>query len=154
MYAFHIFSKNRPSGPILSVSQNVRKFVCLFVCPSHFVTPFNGLFAPIFRSSISNFFGFLESLGKTVVSDLKTLAHKGCKIARAKKKNYGFFSFIHSILTSFCPHFPKSNFQAFKIFGILGGEKWKEVVSDLRTFAHKGCKTAAQRNCEKIPRGR
>ena len=42
--------------------------ICLFVCPSHFVTPFNGLFAPISRSSISNFFRFWEYLGKTVVS--------------------------------------------------------------------------------------
>ena len=29
-----IFSKHRPSEPILSISQNVRMFVCVFVCLS------------------------------------------------------------------------------------------------------------------------
>ena len=27
--------------------------------------------------------------------------------------------------------------------GILGEKKWREVISDLKTFAHTGCKIAA-----------
>ena len=30
-----------------------------------------------------------------VVSDLRTVAHKGCKIAATKKKNLHNFSFVH-----------------------------------------------------------
>ena len=44
-----------------------------------------------------------------------------------------------------CPHFPKFNVQAFKIFGILWETKWKKMVSDVITFAHKGCKIAASK---------
>ena len=31
----------------------------------------------------------------------------------------------------------------FWIFEILGGKEWKEVVSDLKTFSHKGCEIGA-----------
>ena len=55
------FSKNLPSGPILSI---VEMSVCLFVCPSQFLTPFNILFAPTSRSLMSKRFRFLESLGE------------------------------------------------------------------------------------------
>ena len=34
-YRYHVnFSKHRPSGPMLSISRNVRPFVCLSVCLS------------------------------------------------------------------------------------------------------------------------
>ena len=33
--------------------------------------------------------------------------------------------------------------KLFLIFGILGDKCWKEVVSDLKTFAYKGCKIDA-----------
>ena len=56
------FSKNRPSG---SKCPYVCLSVCLFVCPSHFLTPFNGLFAPTSRSPMSKNFGYSESLGKS-----------------------------------------------------------------------------------------
>ena len=45
-------------------------------------------------------------------------------------------------LTVFSPHFLKSNVQTFWIFGILGEKCWKEMVSDWKIFAHKGCKIA------------
>ena len=38
--------------------------VCLRVCPSHFLTPFNGLFAPTSRSPMSKLVRYSESLGK------------------------------------------------------------------------------------------
>ena len=56
------FSQNRPSGPIISLSQNVRMCVCLFVfCPSHFLTLFNGIFAPTSGIPMPKLFRFLES---------------------------------------------------------------------------------------------
>ena len=45
----------------------------------------------------------------------------------------------------FCPHFPKLDVQKFLRFGILWEKYWKEMVSDLKTFANKGCKIAAQK---------
>ena len=59
------FSKHRPSGPMLSISQNVRLCVCLFVCLFTFEVPFNGLFAPTSRSRMSNIFRDSESLGNS-----------------------------------------------------------------------------------------
>ena len=56
------FSKNRP---ILSIHQNVRMFVCLSVCLSHFLTPLNNLFAPTSQSLMSKLFKYKESLGKS-----------------------------------------------------------------------------------------
>ena len=40
------FSKHRPAGPMLSISQNVQMFVCLSVCVFTFEVPFKRLFAP------------------------------------------------------------------------------------------------------------
>ena len=54
------FSKHRPSGPMLSISRNVRLSVC-----SLFEVPFKHLFAPTSRSWLSKFFRDLESLGKS-----------------------------------------------------------------------------------------
>ena len=63
------FSKHRPSGPMLSISQNVRlcvcPSVCLLVCLFTFEVPLNGLFAPTSQSRMSNIFRDLESLGKS-----------------------------------------------------------------------------------------
>ena len=39
-------------------------FVCVFISLSHFLIPFNGLFAPISRSPMSRLFRYSESLGK------------------------------------------------------------------------------------------
>ena len=52
------FSKNRASKPILSISRNVRMCVCWFVCPSHFLTPFNGLLPPLPDVQCLNFLDF------------------------------------------------------------------------------------------------
>ena len=67
--SYRIFSKHRPSGPMLSISRNVHIFVCLSVCLSvcvfTFEVPFNGIFAPIAWSRMSNIFRDSESLGKS-----------------------------------------------------------------------------------------
>ena len=63
------FSKHRPSGPMLSISRNVRPcvrlFVCLSVCLFTFEVPFKRLFAPTSRSRMSKTFRDSESLGKS-----------------------------------------------------------------------------------------
>ena len=63
------FSKHRPSGPMLSISQNVRLSVCLYVCLFvrlfTFEVPFKRLFAPTSRGRMSNIFRDSESLGKS-----------------------------------------------------------------------------------------
>ena len=64
-YHHYLYSKHRPSGPMLSISRNVHIFVCLFVCLFTFEVPFNGLFAPTSRSRMSNIFRDSESLGKS-----------------------------------------------------------------------------------------
>ena len=56
----NLFSKHRPSGPMLSISWNVRLSFRLSV---HFEVPFTGLFAPTSRSQMSNIFRDSESLG-------------------------------------------------------------------------------------------
>ena len=60
-----VFSKHRPSGPMLSISRNVRLSVCVFVRLFTFEVPFNGLFAPTPRSWMSNIFRDLKFLGKS-----------------------------------------------------------------------------------------
>ena len=60
-----LFSTHRPSGPMLSISQNVHICVCLSVCLFTFEVPFNGLFAPTSQSRMSNIFRDSESLGKS-----------------------------------------------------------------------------------------
>ena len=59
------FSKDRPSGPMLSTSQNVRVCVRVCVCLFTFEVPFNGLFAPTSQSWKSNIFRDSECLGKS-----------------------------------------------------------------------------------------
>ena len=57
-----------------------------------------------------------EKSWKEGVSDLKTSTNKGCEITAQKKVCfrvifYELFSFVHSVLKYFCPHFPKYNVQ-------------------------------------------
>ena len=59
------FSKHQPSGPMLSISRNVRLSIRLCVCVFTFNVPFNGLFAPSSWSRMSNIFRDSESLGKS-----------------------------------------------------------------------------------------
>ena len=112
------FSKHRPSGPMLSISRNVRPSVRVCVCPSvcvfTFEVPFNGLFAPSSRSQMSNIFRDSESLGKSNVkkwSQIWTFLFKNCLKSPRKKKFFSslflvFFGF-RSFLTVFFLPLPK-----------------------------------------------
>ena len=68
-YPYVGFLKHRPSGLVLSISQNVRLSVYLsvrlFVRVLTFEVPFKGLFAPPSRSRMSNISRGSESLGKS-----------------------------------------------------------------------------------------
>ena len=50
-----LFSKHRPSGPMLSINRLVRPCVCLFVC-SLIEVPFKRLFAPLPKIGCPKFF--------------------------------------------------------------------------------------------------
>ena len=54
---------------------------------------------------------------------------------------YRCFSYRLTVILPPLPKVQCPNF--FFIFGILGENNWKEVVSYLKTFAHEGCKIAA-----------
>ena len=84
------FSLNRPSGPIQSISRDVRLSACLSVCMSPLVRYRLNVFLPPFTKVLGKIvFGFLDSLGKSyateVVSDFAILAQKWSKIAARKK---------------------------------------------------------------------
>ena len=70
---------------MFSISQNVGMCVCL----SHFLSPFNGLFAPTSRCPMSTLFIFVESSGKSNVKKWsqiwKLLLIKGVKSPQQKK---------------------------------------------------------------------
>ena len=53
---FVIQCKRFSSGPMLSISRNVRLSVCLSVCLFTFEVPFKRLFAPTSQSRMSNIF--------------------------------------------------------------------------------------------------
>ena len=83
-----LFSKHRPSGPMLSISWNVRLFVCVCVCLFTFEVPFKPLFAPTSRSRMSNIFRDSESLQKSngKWSQIWTFLFESClKLPRKKK---------------------------------------------------------------------
>ena len=80
-----------------------------------------------------------------MVSDLKTFAHKGCKIATTEKvffRYYLIFFLLHSYV--FWPPLPEVQCPKFFNFQNPLGKVIKEVVSDWNFFAHKWCKITAQ----------
>ena len=85
------FSKHRPSGPMLSISRNVRLCVrlsvCLSVCPFTFEVLFNGLFAPTSQSQI--FLEIQDPWGKVERSGL-TFEHFWLEVV----KNCAQFFFL------------------------------------------------------------
>ena len=90
---FSGFSKHRPSGPMLSISRNVRPSVCLFT----FEVPFTGLFAPTSRSRMSNILRDSESLGKSngkKWSQIWTFLFENC-LKSPRKKSF-FLHFFRS----------------------------------------------------------
>ena len=98
--------------------------VCVFVCPSHFLTPFNGIFAPTSRIPMSKLFRFLGSLGKNNGKKWsqiwKLLFIKGVISPRQKK----FFTDLESLGKSN----GKMGFQIWKLLFIKGVklQRWKK----------------------------
>ena len=79
-----------------------------------------------------------------MVSDVNIFAQKWSKIGAVEKVFYRLFFFIFS-LRLFAPTSQSPMFKLIRFSESLGKTKWKEVVSDLNTFAHKGCKIAAHK---------
>ena len=103
------FSKHRPSGPMLSISRNVRLSVCpsvrLSVCLFTFEVPFIGLFAPTSRSRMSNFFRDSESLGKNngkKWSQMWTFWLRSGLKSQRQKKFFTYNFFLCSLHLSVC----------------------------------------------------
>ena len=107
-------------------------------------TLFKRLFPPISQSSKSKLFRFFESLGKSSgkkwFQNLKLLLIKG--VILQNKFFIVFFFFICSLcFTVFLPPFSKVQCPDFLDFLNPWGKVKEKVVSDLKTFAHKGCKS-------------
>ena len=106
----HTFWKHRPSGPMLSISRNVRPSVCLsvrlFVRVFTFEVPFKRLFAPTSWSRMSNIFRDSECLGKSNGKKWSQIwfFFKWSEIA--KQKNEIFFWLILPYKTRWKPGFP------------------------------------------------
>ena len=75
--------------PLYRLAVYTHMCVCVLVCLFTFEVPFKRVFAPTSQSWMSNIFRDSESLGKEVVSDLKTFTNKGCKIAAQKRFVFG-----------------------------------------------------------------
>ena len=103
-FLYLVFSKHRPSGLMLSISQNVRLSVCVSVCQFTFEVPFNGLFAPTSRSRMSNNFRDSESLGKSNrmkwSNNWTFLFGRGLKSPRKKKVFFCWFALVHPPMAS------------------------------------------------------
>ena len=101
------FSKHRPSGPMLSISQNVRLCVRVFVCVFTFEVPFIRLFSPTSRSSMSDIFGDSESLGTSngkKWSQIGTFLFENCQ--KALRNFFLLFLLILPYKTWWKPRFP------------------------------------------------
>ena len=101
------FSKHRPSGPMLSISQNVRLSVCLCVCPSVVSLMRYRLmsFCPHFpKVDVKYFLEIQNPLGKVMVrsvSDLNIFVYKWSEITLIF-----FLMLILPYKTWWKPHFP------------------------------------------------
>ena len=106
----------------------------------HTFSPLNNLFAPTSWSPMSKLFRFFGILGEKkwneVVSDLKSFAHKWCKIAAVKKLLQIFFIsslrlrvFLPPLLKVRCPHkeckiAPQKKVCFRRVFSLLAGFFW------------------------------
>ena len=118
--------------------------VCVSVCPSvclfTFEVPFNGLFAPTYRSWMSNIFRDSESLGKSngkKWSQIWTFLFENCLKLPRKKKFFSslflvFFGF-RSFLTVFLPPLPENGCPIFLKIRIPWG---KVMERNGLTFDH------------------
>ena len=81
-----------------------------------------------------------------MVSDLAMLAHKGCKIAAAKKVFYSFFHLFALFKPLFAPISQSSIYKLFRFSESLGKSNAKKCSQNTK-FSQKGCKIAAQKKC-------
>ena len=127
------FQSNRPSGPMLFISQNVHLSVCLSICPSvclfTFEVLFKRLFVPTSQSRRSNIFRDLESLGKSngkKWSQIWTFFY-GSSLKSPRKKTFVFFADF-AIQTCWKLHFPMDERPLVKgyiaNFGHICGRFW------------------------------
>ena len=137
--------------------------VCVFVCVCvHFWGTVSTYFCPHFLKSDVQSFRDSESLVKSNEKKWsqiwKLLLIKGVKSSR-KKKIVIFFTkvallsriFLVSVFLTlfnglFAPTSLSPMSKLFLILGILGEKGWEGMVTDLRIFAHKGCKTTAAKS--------
>ena len=114
---------------ILSIGQNVCLFVCLLVTFSHSV-----------------FLEIQNPWGKVIGRRNLRFEQFCSKTIFKKSFFYDFFSISSLRLNVFFLPLHKvqclNYFFFLNIFWILEEQEWKEGVSDLKTFAHKGCNIA------------
>ena len=131
------FFKHRPSGPMLSMSQNVLMFVCVFVCLSirHiFSLHFTVFLRPLPEVQCPNFLNipiFFEKVRERSGPDLKAFAQKGFKITSAKMFFTIFFHLFIQIKRFFAPTFRGPMSKLFRYSESLGkgnGKKWSQIV--------------------------
>ena len=110
----------------------------------------SSLFATTSQSPMSKLFKFLESLGESNGknwSQIWKLSLIECVKLLLPKKFLQIVFFISSLrFNVFLPQLPKVKCPKFLDFRNLWGEKINEAVSDLKSFAHKRCKIAAQKS--------
>ena len=123
------FSKHRPSGPMLSISQNVRLSVFVFT----FDVPFKHFFAPTSWSQMSKIFRDSESLGKSSekkLSQIWSFWFKNVLKSLRRKSFFKIFFFLTFEVPSKCLFAPTSQSGMSKFFrdleslGKSGGKKW------------------------------
>ena len=101
------FSKHRPSGPMLSISRNVRLSVCLCVCVSvcsHLRYRFNVFLPPLHKSGCPIFLEIRNPWGKVMERSGLIFEHfclKMVKYRRAKKKKNADFALQNMVKTTF-----------------------------------------------------
>ena len=103
------FSKHRPSGPMLSISRNVRLSVCLSVCPSVssllryrlnvFLPPLPEVGCPIFLESRNPWGKVME------ITDLR-FEHFCLEIIKNRRAKKVFFVADFALENMVKPHFP------------------------------------------------
>ena len=116
-------------------------FVWLSICPPHFLTPFNGLFAATFWSPTSKLFRNSESLGESngkKWSHIWTILLKMIffYIAAAKKsisQNFSFF--VYYVWMFFAPNSQSPKTQHF-------WNPWGKRMARSENLSHKECKIA------------
>ena len=106
------FSKHRPSGPMLSISRNVRPSVCLSVCLSvcmcvHFVRYRLNVFLPLLlKVGCPKFLEIRNPWGKVMERSGLTFEHLFGSCLKSPRKKKKFFWLILPYKTWWKPRFP------------------------------------------------